>query len=92
MTEVVVSGRLICGDDAQTAIVERLLPRHVELTRAEPGCVAFSVLPTSEPGVWAVDETFVDAAAFRAHQRRVASSEWGRMTAGIERVYTIQGS
>ncbi|MEZ5086110.1 MAG: hypothetical protein R2722_07640 [Tessaracoccus sp.] len=39
--------------------------------------------------MWQVDELFVDAAAFAAHQDRVARSEWGRATAGIERRYTI---
>ena len=34
---------------------------------------------------------FQDAAAFTAHQQRVAGSEWGRATAGIERRYEIEG-
>jgi hypothetical protein len=33
----------------------------------------------------------VDEAAFDAHQRRVASSDWGAATIGIERHYTVRG-
>jgi quinol monooxygenase YgiN len=67
------------------------LPLHVELTRAEEGCVSFEVKRTHDLFVWQVDEQFLDAAAFRTHQERVAASEWGRATAGIERRYTIKG-
>lgn len=88
---VVLTGRLMCRDDRESQIVERHLPRHVELTRAEPGCVSFEVGPTGEPRVWSVAEEFVDPAAFAAHQCRVAASEWGRATAGIERRYEVTG-
>ena len=90
MTQVVLSGRLICVDDEHAAIVAQHLPRHIELTRAEPGCVDFSVVQSDDPYVWRVDERFIDQAAFDAHQRRVAGSEWGRATVGIERDYTIR--
>ncbi|EGD56813.1 putative quinol monooxygenase [Gordonia neofelifaecis] len=85
-----LSGRLICADDEQLAVVETHLARHIELTRAEPGCLEFSVVPTDDPLVWRVDERFVDPRAFDAHQRRVEESEWGRATAAIERDYTIR--
>ncbi len=38
-----------------------------------------------------MSERFLDEAAFDAHQRRVASSTWGRETAGIQRSYVIRG-
>lgn len=41
--------------------------------------------------VWLVEEEFVDVIAFEAHQARVAASEWGRMTTGIERRYVVEG-
>ncbi|WP_422933333.1 putative quinol monooxygenase [Sinomonas sp. P47F7] len=91
MTLVHLSGQLVCRDKSDASAVVRHLARHVALTRAEAGCVAFHVTPTDDPLVWQVDELFSDAAAFRAHQERVASSEWGRVTAGIERRYTIEG-
>lgn len=89
--KVRLSGQLICRDVGEVAIVAQHLPEHVELTRAEPGCVMFEVRQTENPLVWQVDELFDDADAFAAHQDRVAASEWGRATAGIERRYTVDG-
>jgi quinol monooxygenase YgiN len=91
MNTVHLSGQLVCGNRDQAALVIKHLPLHLELTRAEDGCVSFEVSPTHEPFVWQVDEQFLDANAFRTHQERVAASEWGRATAGIERRYTIKG-
>ena len=91
MAQVVLSGVLVCTADAQVATVQRFLARHVELTRAEPGCVSFAVEPTTDPRVWQVDAVFTDPAAFRLHQERVRTSEWGRETVGIERHYTVEG-
>lgn len=91
MTKVHLSGELICADATQAAAVTAHLDRHITLTRAEPGCESFEVTPGDASGTWRVDEWFVDAAAFAAHQARVAESEWGRATAGIERRYAIEG-
>lgn len=86
---VELTGRLVCEHDREAEIVLRHLPRHIELTRAEAGCLQFDVTQTGDPLVWTVSERFVDRAAFDAHQARVAASEWGRATAGIERNYQI---
>ena len=91
MSEVVLSGQLVCANQAEARIVADHLGRHVALTRAEPGCLAFAVRPTDDPLIWQVEERFTDQAAFRAHQLRVATSDWGRATAGIQRRYTIDG-
>ena len=84
-----LTGRLICTTDEQAASVRAHIADHIRLTRAEPGCVSFSVVPTSDPMVWQVDETFADRAAFDAHQRRTASSEWAQATQGIRRDFTL---
>ena len=91
MTAVHLSGELVCRDNDDVAVVTQHLARHIALTRAEVGCLSFRVTPTDDPLVWQVDEMFLDAEAFRAHQDRVASSEWGRATSGIERRYKIEG-
>lgn len=91
MTKVRLQGRLICRDEQEVTLVTTHLPRHVELTRAENGCLSFTVAPTDDPLVWRVDEVFQDAAAFRMHQNRAKDSEWGRATGAIERDYTIDG-
>ncbi|WP_345373434.1 putative quinol monooxygenase [Frondihabitans cladoniiphilus] len=89
MNEIHLTGLLVCTTEEERTAVERHLPDHVELTRDEPGCVSFDVVPTDDPLVWSVEERFVDQAVFELHQRRVSSSVWGRATAGIERRYSI---
>lgn len=91
MADVFLTGQLVCRGDDEVAAVAEHLERHLELTRAEPGCVSFEVARTENPLVWQVDEHFCDATAFAAHQKRVTGSEWGRATASIERSYTITG-
>nr|WP_231637242.1 antibiotic biosynthesis monooxygenase [Microbacterium sp. No. 7] len=84
-------GELVCATPDEAATVREHLPRHVALTRAETGCLSFEVVQTDDPLVWRVAERFTGAAAFAAHQERVAASEWGRATTGIERRYTVSG-
>lgn len=89
MTQVALRGRLICADAAEAELVVRYLPRHIELSRAEPGCVSFDVDRTDDALVWSVAELFSDRDTFDAHQARVRSSEWGRATAAITRDYVV---
>ena len=90
MTPIHLTGELRCRDDREAAIVTTHLPAQVARTRQEPGCLSFAVTATADPLVWAVEEWFADAEAYRSHQERVAGSDWGRLTAGIERRYTIE--
>ncbi|MDY7529240.1 MULTISPECIES: GNAT family N-acetyltransferase [unclassified Cryobacterium] len=89
--EVSLSGQLVCLTQDQAGTVREHLQLHLALTRAEPGCLSFNVTRTSNPLVWQVEERFEQASAFEAHQERVASSEWGHATAGIERHYSVIG-
>lgn len=91
MNNIFLTGQLICQGDGEIAIVAEFLPRHIELTRAEPGCVSFEVNQTVDPLAWDVSECFRDAGSFELHQARVKSSEWGRATAGIKRSYSVSG-
>jgi quinol monooxygenase YgiN len=91
MTTVMLTGFLLCRDRAESELVATLLPAHVSLTRAEAGCRSFDVEATDNALVWSVSERFSDATSFRAHQARVASSEWGKATASMERRYVISG-
>ncbi|AXC50364.1 antibiotic biosynthesis monooxygenase [Paracoccus suum] len=88
MPNVHLNGLISCKTEAEAAVLREHLPAHLSLTLAEPGCVAFSVTPEGPRG-WRVAETFVDEAAFAAHQRRAAASDWGRVTAGFVRDYLI---
>ncbi|MDD7972613.1 putative quinol monooxygenase [Roseinatronobacter alkalisoli] len=86
---VALQGALRCADAAQADIVQRHLPEHIRLSRAEAGCLQFDVTPTDDPLVWAVSERFATRIAFDAHQRRVKASVWGQATAAIARSYTV---
>ena len=86
-----LSGRLICASEQEAEIVRRHLPAHIDLTRAEPGCISFEVSPTDDPLIWTVEEHFRDRASFGSHQERTRASAWGAATADIARDYEISG-
>ena len=89
MPKVVIKGFIIVQSmDLET--VKRELPLHCELTRKEPGCLVFEVTPNaSNHNRFDVYEEFSSKAAFEAHQARIKSSRWGRITANVERHYQI---
>ena len=86
-----LSGRLVCASEQEAEIVRRHLPEHIDLTRAEPGCVFFDVSPTNDPLIWTVEEHFQDRNSFGSHQERTKASAWGVATAKITRDYEIVG-
>lgn len=90
-TMVRLSGLLRCASVAEVETVQRHLPEHMHLTRAEPGCISFEVSQTDDPLVWRVEELFADQAAFDFHQQRTRASEWFTATAAIVREYEIVG-
>jgi quinol monooxygenase YgiN len=83
-----LTGRLICKDENEAKVVRAHLGRHIQLSRAEPGCLSFEV-PQVSSLVWQVDESFVDQAAFDAHQTRTKASDWFRLTASIQREFRV---
>ncbi|HWU18372.1 MAG TPA: putative quinol monooxygenase [Devosia sp.] len=90
MGKVFLEGYLEVPPD-RVAAVQQALPAHIELTRAEPGCLTFSVTQSpEEPSRFLVSETFTDQSAFEAHQQRMQSSNWARVTAGLVRHYSIR--
>jgi quinol monooxygenase YgiN len=71
---------------ADLAMFEAALKRHVHLSRAEPGCEQFTILPVeNHPGRFAVTEVFRDQAAFDAHTARTRASDWWQATCHIPR-------
>lgn len=89
MPAVTLQGTLTCATPQDADLIARLLPDHIRLSRAEPGCLSFTVTQTADPLVWQVAETFADRAAFDDHQSRTRASDWGRSTAHIARRYTV---
>ncbi|MEM7081054.1 MAG: antibiotic biosynthesis monooxygenase [Pseudomonadota bacterium] len=89
MGRVILRGYIVVPR-ADLARVAGELPEHVRLTRAEPGCVSFSVEPSEQdPQRFDVAEEFIDRAAFEAHQDRVRSSVWGQVTLNVARHYEV---
>lgn len=86
-----LTGCLICRSREDVETVQRHLPAHIRLTKAEPGCVSFEVSQSDDPLVWNVEECFVDKAAFEFHQHRTRASTWWTATADIPRQYEVSG-
>lgn len=88
--KIVLKGHITIPD-ADIECVKRALPRHIELTRRETGCLRFEVIPhQGDDHRYDVYEEFTDRAAFDAHQQRARESEWGRVTRNVERNYRIE--
>ena len=89
MSKFILSGHIIVPKSDLKAVREKL-PEHIEKTRAEKGCLFFSVVEVSaKPGQFDVYEEFKNKAAFELHQARVQSSEWGQVSRNIKRYYKI---
>jgi quinol monooxygenase YgiN len=91
MNRVILKGFIIVPPN-DLAVVKDELDNHIQLTRAETGCLIFEVTQDAlNPCRFDVYEEFVDEAAFQAHQARVKSSRWGEITGNVERCYTVTG-
>lgn len=91
MPRVTLSGFLVARTLQEADKVSELLPEHIRLTRAEPGCLRFEVLRShADPCRFAVTETFRDREAFEAHRARAAGTIWARATRSIPREYEIR--
>jgi quinol monooxygenase YgiN len=84
-----LAGTLTCPKLDDLKIIETYLPEHTRLSRAEPGCLSFNVSQTANPLVWQLDETYVDQAAFDAHQTRNRASIWWQMSQGLVRDFKL---
>ncbi|MBS0564519.1 MAG: antibiotic biosynthesis monooxygenase [Proteobacteria bacterium] len=93
MTQVILTGFLICRSLDESDRVAALLPDHIRATRAEPGCLVFEVLRSmADPVRFAVREVFACRADFDAHLQRIRQSPWARATRGIPRDYMLTDS
>ena len=73
---------------ARRDIIKEALPRHINLTRAEAGCLRFDVSEDAQiEGRLNVVEIFNSEAAFTTHQRRTAASDWAEASQGCSRYY-----
>lgn len=89
MSKVILQGYIEVSD-AEFDAIQAELPRHIELTRKEPGCLMFCV--EQEQGFrnrFNVYEVFASQEAFAQHQKRVKESRWGAVTKNVQRHYRI---
>jgi len=87
---ITLNGYIQVPDD-RLAIVTAGLDQHIRLSRAEAGCIRFSVTRSEQiKGRFIVSEVFVDQAAFDLHQSRTAASEWAKITKDIPRSYEVK--
>lgn len=70
------------------AQVSEALKDHINLTRAEEGCIFFNVDKCDKiEGRFLVSEAFVDEAAFQFHQERAGASPWAKASKDVPRDY-----
>ena len=91
MKGIILKGFILVSPNDLMAVKDEL-DNHIQLTRAETGCLIFKVNQDPlNPCRFDVYEEFADQAAFQAHQARVKSSRWGDITINVERHYTVTG-
>lgn len=89
MTKVLLKGYVIARDK-DIPRIEAELPKHIELTLQEKGCIAFQVSQdTDNKNRFDVYEEFTDKKAFEAHQARAKASSWGQVSQNLERHYHV---
>lgn len=84
-----LTGTLTCPTPDDLVIVQTYLPDHIRLSRAEPGCISFTVTQSADPLIWLLDETYTDKAAFEAHQTRNRASVWWAQSQGLLRDFQL---
>jgi len=89
LPKITLEGHIVVSN-ADLASVQAELPRHIELTQKEEGCLVFRVSQDSKKkNVFNVYEEFVNREAFETHQQRVRNSQWGEIAKDVERHYQI---
>ncbi|WP_078118604.1 putative quinol monooxygenase [Thiosocius teredinicola] len=89
MAKVVLEGIIdVPENDLEEVLNE--LPKHIELTRREEGCLVFRVDRDAENSSrFRVYEEFTSRQAFEVHQDRVRASRWGRVAVNVRRNYKV---
>lgn len=89
MPRVILKGYIQVNDN-DLEIVKKELPKHIQLTLAESGCLIFEVTPDpNNKNIFQVYEEFIDRDAFEAHQLRIKTSQWGEISSNVQRHYQI---
>lgn len=85
VSKILLTGTMTCAAHEVDHVLA-LLPEHIRLSRAEPGCLQFDLWQDEvRPTEFHVTEVFRDARAFEAHQDRTRNSDWFRVTGHMAR-------
>jgi len=89
MAKVTLRGHIRISLGDLDAVLDEM-HHHIELTRAEQGCLVFEITrDPHDPCRFEVYEEFADQAAFDRHQARVRGSRWGEVSSNVARHYEI---
>ena len=89
-SRVMLTGYMDGPSERLNAVKDALI-EHINLTRAEKGCILFEVREDdAHPGRFLVSEVFENQKAFDAHQNRTRNSDWFNVTEGLPRNYSIK--
>lgn len=92
MSKVILEGYVI-ATDIDLAAVKRELANHIKLTLKEEGCLVFEVTQDNEnKNRFNVYEEFTSQNAFKLHQERIRTSEWGKVSSMLEKHYKTSDS
>ncbi|NNE58414.1 MAG: NAD(P)-binding domain-containing protein [Hellea sp.] len=84
-----LAGHIIVPDE-DLEDIRRLLSEHKKATLAEPGCLRFDVFQDlGDKHKFHVFEAFKSEKAFQDHKARTAGTDWVKVSANIERFYTV---
>lgn len=89
MSKIILKGHIIVQEEDLETVKTALLI-HIKLTQCEPGNQVFNVTQDEKNlNKFHVYEEFINKDAFEFHQKRVKQSNWGEITANVERHYEI---
>jgi len=89
VTKIILKGYIEVPDSDLDTIKEAL-SLHTELTQQEEGCLVFQVeQDKANRNVFSVYEEFIDRESFEAHQNRIKSSNWGKVSKNVLRHYQV---
>ena len=92
MSKVILEGYVLVSD-SDLAVVKNELANHIELTRQEEGCIVFEVSQDNKNmNRFNVYEEFVSKDAFKLHQKRLSTTEWGKVSSKLEKHYKTSGN
>jgi len=92
LSKVILEGYVLVADSDLEA-VKRELASHIRLTRQEEGCLVFEVSQDNEnKNRFNVYEEFTSQGAFKLHQQRASSTEWGKVSSRLEKHYKTNGA